>query len=368
MKIRKITPVAADLPLDHPLTLSFGVLTSRKVFFVRVDTEEGLTGLGEVWTNFPAYNAASKRILYDDCLSFLEGATFERPEDVRAKIDERVLNAGAGRQWGAYGHLMQAVSGIDLAVWDICAQAAGLPLYRYIEPGAQPATVPAYASGLADRLAEVSGRAVQAGFRAFKLKIGLGRQNDLDNLRLLREIIGNTTLYLDANQGFRTADDAAKALDEYARFDFEFVEEPLPALDYAGQAALRRRGFTLAGGENAYSMLEFDNLIRFGCVDIVQPDVTKCGGLTQAVRVRRTLPEATAFAPHMFSGIVGQTASLHLLTALCGKTMETDVNPNPALRVGDGPFAFRDGCYTLRDDRPGLGVTLDWTYLQKYAI
>lgn len=367
MKIRAITPVAAELPLDRPLTLSFGTLTSRNVFFVHLETDEGVDGWGEVWTNFPRFNAAAKLRLYEQCFARLVGFTFSRPEDVRAEIDRLVLTTGTGRQWGAYGHLMQAVSGIDIAVWDICAKAEGLPLYRYIRRDAEAGRIPAYASGLADDLAAVTERAAAAGFSAFKLKVGLGRARDTENLRIIREIIGDDTLYLDANQGFADAAAAAEALSAYAAYKFSFIEEPLPALDYRGQAALRASGFTLAGGENAYSLLEFSNLFAFGCVDIVQPDVTKCGGLTQALRVR-AMTDAEHFAPHMFSGIIGQTASLHLMTAMGGKTMETDVNPNPALTAGDGPFALTAGAYVLKEARPGLGVALDLPYLEKYAI
>lgn len=372
MKITGIYPHILDIPLPYPIKLSFGEMRSRRQMYVEVRTAEGISGIGEVWTNHPVFNAESKLILFEKCIiPLLKDREFETPQDAYAFIEKNLLETGAGRQWGALGHIMQAISGIDIALWDIYSRLKGLPLCKAINASCSYRPIPAYASGLGpDHIEECVERALDRGYGKFKLKIGFSESKDIENLTLVRSLAKDRELYLDANQKFSGYDEAARRLEAYSKFGFKFVEEPVSCCDMKSMRLLRNDGFTVAAGENSYTETEFSNMLWTDCIDILQPDVGKCGGITNMLRIAALAKSAgKSFAPHMFSSVIGQTASLHVLTAVGGLFMEVDANPNPALSslASVAPFSFRDGCF-YPDDCQGLGVTLDKDFVSKYSV
>lgn len=372
MKIKGIYPHILDIPLPYPIKLSFGEMRSRRQMYVEIHTEEGVCGIGEVWTNHPTFNADAKMFLFKNCIiPLLTDREFDTPYDAFDFIRKNLLETGAGRQWGALGHIMQAVSGIDIALWDIYSRLKGLPLFKVIAPDCTPRPVDAYASGIGpDFVPECVERALDNGYSAFKLKIGFSESKDLENLSLVRSMIGDKRLYLDANQKFADSDEALKRLNSYSRFGFGFIEEPVSCQDMKSMRRLRDEGFTVAAGENSYSMTEFSNMLWTDCLDILQPDVGKCGGITNMLSIASLAKSAgKAFAPHMFSSVIGQSASLHVLTAVGGLFMEVDSNPNPALSslASENPFRFENGKF-YPVDCVGLGVSLDEDFLNKYSV
>jgi D-galactarolactone cycloisomerase len=372
MRIKEINPIAIELPLQDVIQTSFGKMTTRKHLLVEVITEDGITGYGEVWTNFPEYNTETKLFLYEKVfIPLLTGLEFNHPEEVYREMREKILATGAGKQWGAYGHLKQAMSGIDMAVWDIYAKKQNKPLFKLLRADAQAQPIKAYSSGLGpENVAAKAKKALEAGFRMFKLKVGFSLEKDLNNLKEIRKVIGDLPLFLDANQGFQDEQSAIEHLQQYLPYNFEFIEEPLLANDFFGLKKVRDAGFKIAGGENNYSLLEFQNLHRLNCLDIYQPDIGKCGGVTAMREIVGYLEEHRLnFAPHMFSTIIGQTASLHFLTAYSGLFMEVDANDNPALHAlaVKTPFTFREGCFYYNEEKNGI-VTLDFNYLNKHRI
>lgn len=372
MKIVQVIPHILDIPLPYPIRLSFGEMRSRRHMYVEIVTEEGLTGIGEVWTNHPFFNAQDKRFLLDTYLSpLLVGKSFDTPTQAYRYLEQTVLQSGAGKQWGALGHLTQAISGIDIALWDIYAQQRDLPLYRAICDTARPRPIAAYASGLGpDHIESCVQQALAKGMQMFKLKVGFSPKQDLDNLALMRSLIGDKQLFLDANQKFADADTAVSALKQYADYGFGFIEEPVCSYDYAAMRAVRDQGFKIACGENCYSLTEFSNLLWADCADIFQPDVGKCGGITPMLDIAALAAKSgKSFAPHMFSTVIGQTASLHVLTAIGGLFMEVDGNANPALTdlAKTQPFVWDQGRFLASDCR-GLGVILDKDFLAEYEL
>lgn len=373
MRIKEINPIAIELPLKEPIETSFGKMVRRKHLLIEVITEDGITGYGEVWTNYPYFNTEAKLFLYENILiPLLTGFEFNHPDDVYREMKEKILATGTGKQWGAYGHLKQAMSGIDIAIWDIYAKSMNKPLYKILRADAELKPIKAYASGIGpNSVGETAKKAYAAGFRLFKLKVGFSLEKDLKNLEEIRSIIGDLPLFLDANQGFRDEQSAIEHLKQYSPYKFEFIEEPLMANDFFGIKKIKDAGFKIAGGENNYNLLEFQNLHRLNCLDIYQPDIGKCGGVSEMREIVGYLEEQKLdFAPHMFSTIIGQTASLHFLTAYSGLFMEVDVNDNPALHslAFDASFTFKEGYFYGNEISNGIGVKLDFDYINKHRI
>ena len=272
-------------------------------------------------------------------------------------------------QTGEVGPIAQALAGIDIAVWDLVARRRGLPLYRCMDAGPVE-SVPVYATGINPDGPERFAQARWAeGHRAFKLKIGFGRDLDLRNLAALRETLGpSAVLMVDANQALTL--DAALALSRaMAPFGPLWLEEPLRvdalAADWRALAAASPIG--LAGGENLRGV-DLDGAVAGEVIRVVQPDVTKWGGVTGNLPVARgAVARGKPFCPHVFGGGVALLASLHLLAAVGGDgLLEFDCHPNAGrelvvgslLPVGDGRVPVPQGA--------GLGAVPDLAALDRY--
>lgn len=375
MKITDVRTLTLSCPLPVPVVMSFGRMTDRVNTLILVETDEGLTGVGETWTNYPSWAPQERRQTVEHGLKPL--LLGQDPLDV-AGLSRRMLTtlmrSGAGRQWGAKGPLHQAVSGAEMALWDLAGKHYGLPVYRLLG-GKCLDRIQAYASGLGpDRYENHVTDALSRGYRAFKLKVGFGLEKDLANLKTMRGLIGpDARLMIDANQGWRDAAEAVSHLKRYADFGLEFIEEPVPADQIEDLAAVRRAGILpVAGGENVYGRDGFRKVLEADALDLVQPDVTKVGGLCESRAVcDMALAWDKPYAPHMFGTAVGLAASLHLLAAVPGgRIMEVDSTVNPFMNelLDDPFFAFEDGCFVLAKEKPGLGFELNAAVVSRYGV
>jgi L-alanine-DL-glutamate epimerase-like enolase superfamily enzyme len=233
--------------------------------------------------------------------------------------------------------------------------------------------VPVYASGLNPDQPERLAAARQAeGHRAFKLKIGFGRERDLDNLQALRRTLGDGAMLMaDANQGWELTT-ALAMLDPLRGFRLQWLEEPLRAdapLE-AWTTLAQASPFPLAAGENMNCREQFDAAIAARWLGIVQPDLGKWGGFSGCAGVgRAALAAGLRFCPHWLGGGIGLVASLHLLAAVGGDGMvELDANANPLREAMAAPFpALADGTLQLPQG-PGLGVTPDLAALREFEV
>lgn len=373
MKIDAVRVIALEAPSDTPVRTSFGTMLRRRAILVRIETDGGVHGWGESWVNFPAW---SYRERCDTIAQGLVPLLLGRDPREVAFLHGEMVHAThvLARQWGAPGPISQAISALDVALWDIVGKVVGQPLYRLWGGVARPVRV--YASGLGPD--DPVGPAIalsQQGVRTFKLKVGFGRERDEANLALLRGALGeDAELLVDANQAW-DLETAEGMLESLACHRVRWLEEPLPADDVAGMARLRpllraRGGMRLAAGENVYGMGRFAELISCGAVDVVQPDVTKMGGFTEALRVCGLASAfGVPFAPHFLGSAVGLMASLHLVAAAPGGAMlELDANPN-ALRdeLGGAAVRVEEGHLRLPTG-PGLGWEPPAGVLERYAI
>ena len=339
---------------------SFGTMTNRPAVIVTASAADGTTGHGEIWCNFPTCGAEHRARLVTSFLGPLViGRSWSSPVEAFQHLSARahVLALQAGEP----GPLAQAIAGIDIALWDLAAKAAGLPLWRLLG-GEGDGRLPAYASGINPNRAEAQALAASdAGFRAFKLKVGFGRDTDLGNLERLRTTLGpDAAIAVDANQAWpvETAIAMAGAL---AAFRPMWLEEPMPvdrpADEWARLAAASP--VPLSGGENLRGDHAFDQAIADGSLAVIQPDLAKWGGLSACLPLaRRIIAGGRRYCPHYLGGGIGLLASAHLLAAAGGDgLLEVDSNPNPLREGLADPFPpLEDGRLVL-PDAPGLGVT-----------
>ncbi len=350
-------------PTARAVRTSFGSMTDRPAVLVTVRSSEGSTGYGEVWCNFPAAAAEYRSQLILSVLGpLVVGRRWSHPREV---FDELVANTRLlAIQAGEPGPFSQAIAGIDIAVWDMVARRAETPLWRFLGGRGSPARVPAYASGIGpDRVAELAQQALLEGHRAFKLKVGFGERIDLANLEELRAVLGaGAPIAVDANQAW-SPPKAVRWSRILAPFRPMWLEEPIAVHhpDQAWEQLAEASPIPLAGGENLHGHAGFRHAIRLGALAVIQPDVTKWGGITGCFPLGRQIVAAgKKYCPHHLGGGIGLLASAHLLAAVGGGgLLETDCNPNPLREGLARPFPQVSGGRMSLSEAPGLGVEPD---------
>ena len=367
--LRALTAHVFRAPLERPVVTSFGAMHDRPMLIVRAEDRDGAVGFGEVWCNFPAVGAEHRARIIETVLAPLcVGHAFDDPARAFARLTE--ATAVLALQSGEPGPFAQAIAGVDIALWDLAARRAGVPLWKLL--GGTSARIRVYASGLnPDAPERLAARCFAAGHRAFKLKVGFGRERDLANLASMREAVGEADLMADANQAWTSAEAAAHAT-AIAPFRLRWLEEPLrcdrPWPEW--QALARTAPMPLAAGENIAGDAAFDAAIASRALGVVQPDLGKWGGFSAVVGVaRRTLASGARFCPHWLGGGVGLLASAHLLAAVGGDgLLEVDANPNPLREMTCGALASIDDGSADLGDAPGLGAVPDFAALARFVV
>lgn len=367
LDIAKVEPVLLRAPIETPIKTSFGVILERAVLLVRVEDSEGAVGWGEVFGNFPAHGAENRAHLIRDYLApVVTSETWSTPA--------AAFEAMTGRthimtiQSGEPGPYAQAIAGIDIALWDLTARRAGMPLWQLL--GGVDDSIPVYASGLNPQGFEnVAAAKLVEGYTAFKIKTGFGRDIDLAALTEMRRMIGGHRLMTDINQGW-DVDTACENWPVYSEFDLHWIEEPIPAdqnLDsWRRLAALP--GAPVAAGENLLGDEQFDDYIAAKVLGVVQPDMCKWGGFTKTLPLARRIIEAgQSYCPHFLAGAIGLLASGHCLAAAGGEGMlEIDANPNPLReQLAGGLPAIVDGNMTLPEGS-GLGAAPEPDFIKDF--
>jgi D-galactarolactone cycloisomerase len=365
--IRSIQAFCYRYPLTTPVVTSFGEMRDRPTLFVRVEDGDGQTGWGEVWCNFPSVGAEHRTRLINEMLApMLAGRAVAHPSEVFAHLG--AATSVLALQSGETGPFSQTIAGIDVALWDLFARRAKIPLWRML--GGTSGRMRVYASGLNPTgSVQQAEAAMRRGHRAFKLKIGFNADKDRDNLRDLRKLIGDSFLATDVNQGWgiEQALQLAPALEE---FNLAWLEEPLRAdRPWSEWRSLQKRlTIPLAGGENIAGRENFAAALREGVLTVVQPDAAKWGGITGCLDVARdVLASKRHYCPHFLGGGIGLLASAHLLAASGGGgLLEVDSNDNPLREDFCGAVAdIKDGEIVL-PETPGLGIEPDVARIEKY--
>jgi L-rhamnonate dehydratase len=378
MKITDVETIILRIPDVQAINDS-----AQDAIVIRVHTDDGITGLGEVDSSPEVVRAVigaprSHRL----CTGLAQAIIGQDPRDVTG-LWERMYRASVW--YGRRGVAIHALSGIDLALWDIAGKAAGQPVHRLLGPEHRLA-VPAYASVLMPEapadVAEAVRRHHDAGFRAVKLgwgPLGIDLDADVERVAAAREAAGDgVEIMIDLGyypgRELRTGWDAGDVL-EFARrierYRPSWIEEFLPPDDLDGYRAVARgTPIPTAAGENCSTRHEFEDLVERGEVAIVQPDVTRSGGLTECLRVAALANErGVRCIPHAFSTGLIKAASLQLLCAIPnGEYLEYGLSDSPLnTDLFTPPITVRDGMAHVPTE-PGLGVSLDEEVVAKYAV
>lgn len=337
---------------------------------VIIRTDEGLVGVGSVFSNDALVRAA---------LAVLEplyrGENALEPERVSEKLHQNTFWLGRG------GSITHAISGIDIAVWDILGKATGQPVGRLLG-GRYRERVRPYASLLMQQpgpLAEELRSLRREGWRAFKIGWGpFGRQSDtLDEaiVKAARDAVGDqASLMVDAGgsdafwrQGLKWALRTAHMLADYGVAWFEEALKPDALQDYV----LLRQGspVPIAGGEVLTRRQAFQPWLQAGALDIVQPDVTKVGGISEERRIAWMAQENGArFIPHGWNTAVGLAADLQLASAFADTDLVEYRTGSPYIDelAAEGWQLDDDGMLAI-PDKPGLGLELNTEAVARYT-
>ncbi|HEY0295345.1 MAG TPA: mandelate racemase/muconate lactonizing enzyme family protein [Bordetella sp.] len=360
-------PVSYPLPPHAQPGMGTGRVVRRDAVVVKVVTASGLVGWGEC---FHARSHMAIATLVNAYLHpLLQGMDATAAVDVWSKVYNYHL---AGYGAGAACYI--ALSGIDLALWDIRGKVAGMPLYQLL--GGSRRRVPAYAGGLSlgfeepAKLIERVRALADAGYSAVKLRVGDTPERDIERLRAIRAAFPALTVMTDANTAYSLAA-AQRVLPVMDELGIGWLEEPFP-MDHreAYRQAARNARTPLAAGENLYGKVDFARLIEEGSVQVLQPDLSKSGGITECLRIA-ALAAAHKLPVHVHSSMTGinQAASIHFLASIENPGyFEADVSEGNKFRdeLVTTPYRVEaDGC-VLPNDRPGLGIDVDESFFDRY--
>ena len=320
MKISSIKSHVLRYELDKELGYSQQYYKHRTAHLVEIETDEGITGWGECFG--PGNIALANKYIVEKVIQPL--IIGEDPIN-KEYIWHKVYNLL--RDSGQKGMPIQALSGIDIALWDILAKKAKLPLYQLLG-GKTNSKIPVYGYGMmlqkksVEELCELfkkeANQIKEKNFKAMKMKVGLGPKEDLKLVSAVREAIGDDfKLMVDANHAYNKNDAlyVGRGLDE---MEIYWFEEPVAPEDYDGYKELKEKLKTnIAGGEAEFTKYGWNELIKNNCIDIAQPEVCGLGGITEYLKVS-ALAQSN-FIPivnHVWGSALSVAVNLHLLTSL----------------------------------------------------
>ncbi len=373
MKITDIKTWVLVDKLPERFGMSQWFWDTRAICIVEVKTDEGISGWGECFG--PAQTNA--QLIKELFVPLLKG---ENPLQ-RRHIWETLYNRT--REFGRKGVAITAMSGIDIALWDIFGKSTGKPIAELLGGNAQQ-SIKAYASSFyyspVDDFRQIEQDAkiaLDEGYRDFKMKVGaLTLKEDKQRVARVRELIGpEATLAIDANRAY-TVNEALCFAESVAEFDIAWFEEPVLPDDFAGYHALKSRlSMKIAGGESEFSRFGFRHFLAADCVDIIQPDVAACGGISEALNIALM---ATAWGvecyPHQWGSGISLAATLHLMSAIPAAVPRLAKVP-ALLELDRAPNIFREQLADLTigpvmsvPSGPGLGIEVDRDMIDHYSL
>jgi D-galactarolactone cycloisomerase len=368
MKITAIEPILVAIPYDHGgpkwVDVSGKARATMDAVYLKVETDSGITGWGEAY-GFGACaltHAAFDRLVTPMVLGRDIGEAAEGLKNLMDELHRRVASSGRN------GPAIFALSGLDVALWDIRGKALGKPVHTLLNPESRT-SMPAYASLLRvdepNALRGVVQRALDRGYGHIKL-----HERTVECVAAARETVGpGYPLMLDVNCQWTPQQslDMAQRLQPY---DLVWLEEPLgPPDDYDALAWLRReQGIPIAAGENLGNRYECARIIEAGAVDVIQPDTIKMGGITEIWKaVEHARSCGVRAEPHSPFYGPGWIAAVHVVAAmhqdaLC-EFFFTDLEAAPC-----GDMIYPQNGTMTAPQGPGLGIEVDEDILARYRV
>lgn len=356
MKIEGYRSYHVSKPLKQKLVNSVYCIENMEHVLLEIYAE-GFTGIGHVYAFSPSH-AQSLKILVD---SYCESLIGKDVDLVKKHWNDLYIRINSIGQTGLQ---IIALSAIDTALWDIMSQGAKLPLYKML--GAMRNEVDVYASGgwlgTIESLVEEAINYKEQGFKKYKMKIGSpDYREDIKRVAAVRKALGDDIeVMVDANQGL-SIKKAISVSKELMNMDVTWFEEPVFAQDYSANAELvNLTDISIVSGESLFTKTEHLEIMTRRGVDILNPDLQRCGGVTEFMNVATM---AAAFripvSSHLFTEI-----SAHLIAAAPTGTILENV-PEWWAGVFEKAPKIKDGKIKL-DDTPGLGITFDHDFINKY--
>ena len=368
MKIVDIKACTVAIPLETPTTFSTRIVSERHFTIVKIVREDGVEGIGYCYIGNKAGHLgtiAVRDLLRDSVI----GQDSNQVEQLWEMMFKDALLQGRR------GLILRAMSAIDNALWDANAKAAGLPLYKYLG-GSRTGSVPAYASGgyyykgktHMDLAREVESY-VEMGFNAVKIKVGrLNIDEDVKRVAAARDAIGpNIQLFLDVNNAWNDTATAIAYVKRFERFNPGWIEEPFPPDEFDLFASLSASVDTpIATGEIENGHWGFKVLLDKRGVDIIQPDVAVCGGVSEFKKIANLAAAyGVTIAPHS-----RQDLHVHMVASTPNATWLEyfdDVSITNIALVLSTKLEHKNGNVII-PERPGFGIELDENAVSKYSI
>jgi D-galactarolactone cycloisomerase len=378
MKIADIKTHALSAPIDEPFAFLMGWVTRRAAMIVEIMTDEGITGWGESLCHGLQPPEIAETIVLSALKPVVLGCD---PFDVDV-LWERMYNLT--RPFGQKGAILNAISAVDIAIWDCLGRALNLPICKLLG-GAYRTEVQPYATGFyriagkrypEDAVAEAR-RHLANGFTAMKLKAGFGVEEDIEYILGVREGIGDCAkLMVDANQAYN-ASSARRILMAIEKANIHWFEEPVSPEDIEGYRELKNlTAVYLAAGESEFSKFGFRDWVSRRAVDILQPDLCSAGGFTECRKIS-ALAQAWHLSvnPHVWGSGIGLAASLQFIAT---------IPPAPlALKPIEPMLEYDQSSHPFRQDlifnsinmeqgmvkvpsAPGIGVEVNREVIERY--
>ncbi|MEX2536087.1 MAG: mandelate racemase/muconate lactonizing enzyme family protein [Trueperaceae bacterium] len=372
MKITDVDAIMLRMPEIDPNAAD----STQDAFIVRIHTDAGITGIGEVDASptivKAVIEAPRSHAISTGLREILVG---KDPRDIESLWDQMYRGSIF---YGRRGVAVMAMSGLDIALWDILGKSVGEPCYR-VMGGAFRDRIPAYASTLMPNTPQAAAaharEVADQGFTAIKFGWGpLGRdeQLDVELVSAIRSEVGDgVEIMIDVGFGWRDARHAIEMTRRVAEYRLAWIEEPLWPDDLIGYRELADAvEVPIAAGEENTTRWEFEELLERGGVDVIQPDISRCGGLTEARRIVALAgSRGRDCVPHAWSTGIVSAASLHLLATMPNvRYLEYCIRPNPLnTSLVRNPVSVENGIARVPQE-PGLGIELDIDQLERFAF
>lgn len=380
MKIINVIPHAISVPLETPFYFAQGWVKSRSSLIVEIVTDSGITGWGESLCHGLQTPHIAAAFIEHVFKPMLIGRS---PFDVEVLWEEMY---NVTRPYGQGGSAVNAISGVDIALWDVMGKALNQPIHALIG-GAFRKEVTPYATGFyrvadgnypQDAIAEAH-RYVDAGFEAFKLKIGFGVEQDLEFMRAIREAVGyDVKIMADANGAYNAAS-ARRIIKESEDLNLYFLEELLAPEDMQGYQEIKNLSKTsIAAGEQVFGKMGYRPWLESRALDIIQPDLCSSGGITECKKIAAMAQAShTMMIPHVWGSGIGIAASLQFIASLPSTPLS--LNPtHPMLEFDQSSHPFRkdlicDGIKMVNgkvqiSTEPGIGVEVNRDIINQYKV
>lgn len=380
MKITAINIHVLKSPLDQPFAFSQGWVRQRSATLVEIETDVGITGWGEAFAQGLEPPEIAATVVDKALRPLIVG---QNPMDTEVLWHHMYHMT---RDYGRKGSIISAISAIDTALWDITGKSLQQPIHQLLG-GAFRKSVQPYATGFyrikgqgeSARLASEAQTHFDNGFRLMKVKLGYGIDDDLAVMAAIGDAMQGKSvrLMIDTNHAYGRNDALrlGRALSDY---DLAWYEEPVVPEDRAGYALMRQQlTMPIAGGENEHTLFGFRELLEADAVDIAQPDLGSCGGIS-AMRHIIALAHARGVPvnPHVWGSAIAQAASLQVIAAIpethyslfaSGPILEYDQSSHPFRQeLTTQPVAMVDGMVNI-SDKPGLGIEINRDVVSRYA-